>query len=114
MCEELGRSRTGPEATNCSAPDTGNMEVLARYGSGAQKERWLGPLLRGEVRSAFLMTEPGVASCDGRNLGLRMERVGAEWVLNGEVSCFFFLFFFVVGGECLFWVLVSREVSGFC
>jgi acyl-CoA dehydrogenase len=84
LAEIMGRSRLASEAMNCSAPDTGNMEVLERYGSEEQKQQWLLPLLAGETRSAFAMTEPGVASSDATNIATSAVLDGDEWVVNGE------------------------------
>jgi len=84
IAAELGRNPLASECLNCSAPDTGNMEVLERVGTAAQKERWLKPLLNGEIRSAYAMTEPDLASSDAKNISCRAELVGDEWVINGE------------------------------
>ncbi len=84
IAAELGKQPLASETLNCSAPDTGNMEVLERVGTPEQKEKWLKPLLNGDIRSAYAMTEPGVASSDAKNISTRAVLVGDEWVINGE------------------------------
>src|SRR5665811_1698946 len=84
IAAELGKSPLASETMNCSAPDTGNMEVLERVGTPEQKAMWLKPLLNGEIRSAYAMTEPNVASSDAKNISTTAKLVGDEWVINGE------------------------------
>ncbi|WGS19250.1 MULTISPECIES: acyl-CoA dehydrogenase family protein [unclassified Bradyrhizobium] len=84
IAAELGKNLLAPETMNCAAPDTGNMEVLERVGTPKQKEKWLTPLLNGEIRSAYAMTEPTVASSDAKNISTSAKLIGDEWVINGE------------------------------
>ncbi len=84
LAEQMGRTTFASESMNCSAPDTGNMEVLVRYGSKEQQDQWLKPLLNGEIRSAFGMTEPSVASSDATSMEAKAELVDGQWVINGE------------------------------
>ena len=84
LAEIMGRSHIASQACNCSAPDTGNMELLTMFGTPEQQEEWLYPLLEGEIRSAFAMTEPAVASSDATNISCRIERDGDEYVINGR------------------------------
>lgn len=127
LAEEMGRSPLAPEVFNCNAPDTGNMEVLTKYGSPEHQSRWLEPLMAGEIRSAYLMTEPDIASSDATNMALTAVRDGNDFVLNGEKwwatgagdpRCAIFIVMAKTGGDDLpkhqrhSMILVERETPG--
>ena len=127
LAEEMGRSPLAPEVFNCNAPDTGNMEVLTRYGTVEQRRRWLDPLMAGRIRSAYLMTEPDVASSDATNMSLAAVRDGDAYVLNGEKwwatgagdpRCAIFIVMVKTGGDDLpkhqrhSMILVERDTPG--
>lgn len=104
LAELCGRAPLASEAMNCSAPDTGNMEILAEFGTPEQQDRWLAPLLEGKIRSAFAMTEPDVASSDARNIGCRIERDGDEYIVSGRK-------WLITGGldpRCKLFVLIGK------
>ena len=108
IATELGKNPIASECLNCSAPDTGNMEVLERYGTPEQKERWLKPLLNGEIRSAYGMTEPNLASSDAKQIGTRAVLEGDEWVINGEK-------FYISGAgdkRCKIMICMVKDQSG--
>ena len=108
IAAELGKSPLASETLNCSAPDTGNMEVLERVGTEAQKRQWLKPLLDGEIRSAYAMTEPDLASSDAKNISTNAVLDGDEWVINGEK-------FYISGAgdpRCKIMIVMVKDQSG--